>query len=331
MVDLAGHDWKGFYNDVMTVSASSYYGSTPPYYAMVTSSFYWLTNGTSTGWWKIDFGPGIRCTVTDIDIVVNSVPEPNRAPKDFTIQGSNNDVDWDVLLTVTGETSWGSGESRNYVLTTTGAYRYYKINITANNGDSYLQLGEVYFWGTRAYMDGASDEVTHDWTGLTNGGMTVSASSYHPSFPPYQALDETISQTLYFLLNGTTGWWEIDLGSGNAQTLKAFILQANYVPEPARMPKDFTIQGSNNDVDWDVLLTVTGQTDWLKGETRLFLLSSYASYQYYKIDITANNGDGGYTQLGEVYLYILPDGWPEMPITVQRSSMFLVFPQFTVQ
>lgn len=42
--------------------------------------------------------------------------EQNRSPKDFTIQGSNDFSDWDVLATFTGETGWTSGATRGFTV-----------------------------------------------------------------------------------------------------------------------------------------------------------------------------------------------------------------------
>ena len=57
-----------------------------------------------------------------------------RAPKDFTLQGSSNGVDWVVMDTRTGETGWGDGEARLYIFTNTVPYSHFKFNISANNG-----------------------------------------------------------------------------------------------------------------------------------------------------------------------------------------------------
>jgi hypothetical protein len=55
---------------------------------------------------------------------------------------------WTTIDTRTGQTSWGSGEARNFVLgSTPAAARYFKIVVTANNGDtSYTDFGEIYLY-----------------------------------------------------------------------------------------------------------------------------------------------------------------------------------------
>lgn len=111
---------------------------------------YWLTSaGNPTGWLKIDMGSGNTFVIHQYEIQVNSVPEPNRAPKDWTLQGSNNDSDWTTIDTVAGETAWGNAEKRLFSCDDVStAYRYFKVVVTANNGDAnYLQIAELFLWG----------------------------------------------------------------------------------------------------------------------------------------------------------------------------------------
>ena len=58
----------------------------------------------------------------------------NQTPKDFTLQGSNNDVDWDVVDTVVGSSGWGAGETREFAIDSPAGYRYYKVDVTAVDG-----------------------------------------------------------------------------------------------------------------------------------------------------------------------------------------------------
>ena len=63
------------------------------------------------------------------------------------MEGSTDKIAWDTLDTVAGETNWGSGETRVYVCDTANtAYRYFRLNVSANNGDTYLIVGEMYLY-----------------------------------------------------------------------------------------------------------------------------------------------------------------------------------------
>lgn len=110
---------------------------------------YWLNDGlTQAGWVKIDLGSGNEKVLHNYSVQVNTIPEPTRAPKVWTVQGSNDDATWSTLDTVTGQTDWSSGETRDFICDIKNtAYRYFRINITENNGDTYLQLAELYLYG----------------------------------------------------------------------------------------------------------------------------------------------------------------------------------------
>ena len=105
----------------------------------------WLSsNGQTTGWLKFDFGSGNTHIVLKYTLSFYSGSSVTRAPKSWTLQGSNNDVDWDVLDTQTNVIAWSSSEMRTYSFANSTAYRYYKLNITANQGDSdYVAVGEL--------------------------------------------------------------------------------------------------------------------------------------------------------------------------------------------
>jgi hypothetical protein len=71
----------------------------------------------------------------------------------------------------------------------------------------------------------------------------------------------------------------------------------------ARSPKTWAFLGSNDGSTWTTLDTEASQTSWGTPETRNFGFSASANYRYFKINITANNGDGTYTGFAEMQLY----------------------------
>jgi hypothetical protein len=289
--------------------ASSYYVTLPPYKAFnnsVSGSAYWVTNGTSTGYLQIDLGDGNTHKCASYAIQVNTVPEPNRAPKDFTLQGSNNDSNWDVLDTQTDQTSWGNGEKRTFSgLAGTTAYRYFKLNVTANNGDTYLQCGELYLYEPAYALDFAPHNMTSN---SAPSPYEASASTNHALLPPYKAFDNNLSTLGYWATTGTdVGWLKIDLGETGGKALGSYGIQTNVIPENTRAPKDWTMQGSHNDSAWTTLDTVTDEIDWGIGETRFFTCDvSSEEFRYYKIDVTENNG-GDVLAIGELFLLPPPN------------------------
>ncbi|MBE7175929.1 MAG: DUF1735 domain-containing protein [Mucilaginibacter polytrichastri] len=67
---------------------------------------------------------------------------------------------------------------------------------------------------------------------------------------------------------------------------------------PDRDPKNWQLLGSNDGVNWTVLDTRNEEKFALRGQTNTYTFDNKVKFQYYKLDITANNG-GGLFQLGE--------------------------------
>lgn len=82
--------------------------------AVQGGGFVWYSSGGPPDWLKIDLGSGNGIAPTSFKITAPDTP--NRAPKDFTVAGSNDDTNWTTLKTVTGETGWSASEERTFAL-----------------------------------------------------------------------------------------------------------------------------------------------------------------------------------------------------------------------
>ena len=72
--------------------------------------------------------------------------EPTRDFKDWTLQGSTDGVVWDILDTQTGHAVWAARNSTlDFAFSNLKAYKFYKFDVTANNGGSATQLSEIGF------------------------------------------------------------------------------------------------------------------------------------------------------------------------------------------
>jgi len=85
-------------------------------------------------WLSIDMGSAI--TISDYDI--SSVVDPDNglnAPKDFIIQGSNDDLNWEDIDSQVN-VSWANGEStKNFLLSSVSSpYRYFRLYLVSSTG-----------------------------------------------------------------------------------------------------------------------------------------------------------------------------------------------------
>ncbi len=100
----------------------------------------WLGRANANVWVQYQ----LDTPITVVKYTLSSANDsPTRDPKNFTLQGSQNGTDWTVIDTETNQTWTGRFTTNTYAsFTNTTAYLYYRIYITANNGDSYIQLSE---------------------------------------------------------------------------------------------------------------------------------------------------------------------------------------------
>ncbi len=96
----------------------------------------WAVNG-STGWLQVDTGSPTAIWKYDLKAIGLSI---GREPEDWQLQGSNDGINFDVIDTQSGINNWTVREVKEFELTTPAMYRYYRLNITDNNGDSFTGL-----------------------------------------------------------------------------------------------------------------------------------------------------------------------------------------------
>lgn len=93
-----------------------------------------------------------------------------RAPKNFTIEASNDNSSWTVLGTQTDQTSWVTYTSKSYLFSNAAAYLYYRLHTTSVNGSSSsTTLSELSY----SYLIPDAEAPT----GLTATAGTITGSS----------------------------------------------------------------------------------------------------------------------------------------------------------
>jgi hypothetical protein len=205
------------------VDASSSNGSYPATNAFDdggnTNESRWLAHGNQLPnvWISYDFGMSTQ--VYAYTIQSQSWRNAERAPKDWTLQASNDSTSWTVIDTVSGESGWARWETRRFDVSSFGSYRYYKLVISDNNGDNTVGIGEIEFITTNLSdgMFGNALDLNGDHVDLPfkidqagTNGMSLSAWIY-----PRQIDGGTDNERMIF---GTDngGWdWSMAIRAGS--------------------------------------------------------------------------------------------------------------------
>jgi hypothetical protein len=104
----------------------------------------WFNGTGATDWLQYRFAAGKRHPLSRYILTTgNDVPE--RDPKDWQVQGSNDGTNWTTLDTRTGQSFPVRLQAYAYDIPLTAAYEYYRLNITANGGATGIQLTELQF------------------------------------------------------------------------------------------------------------------------------------------------------------------------------------------
>jgi hypothetical protein len=192
-----------------TYSADNANGSYPPSKAFndLTGNNEAFLNNSSTTWIKIDFGVGTTKTAVTYTMICwngDSNRAQNESPKTWTFEGSNNDSTWDVLDTQANVATWGILEKRTYNFSNSTGYRYYRWNVTANQGSiDRVQMTEL------EIMESANSNPINEYISVVDTFAQITdTSSWSEINEVNTEVTETLnSQNVYY-------WLSFDPASG---------------------------------------------------------------------------------------------------------------------
>lgn len=124
----------------------------------------WRTDNThSTGWISYEFKePKVIGKYTIISLADTSQAS---APRDWTFEGSNDGTNWVVLDTQSNQINWEPKEKREFTFSNSSKYKIYRLNVSANNGSTNLQIMEIEMMETykNVYSLGVKNPTDEDF------------------------------------------------------------------------------------------------------------------------------------------------------------------------
>ena len=183
--------------------------------------------------------------VTEYKLMVQDFSFEKRGPKDFMLQGSDDNSSWTTLDTENNQTGWTADETRSYLLDSPGTYSYYKLLISAAEGsDTYIGFREIELWGVNGKTFPADSRYTFELTPNTDpatinlsidagaatgadGNSTVASSAVIQYESPLTRADDL---TLWYQFNENNSTTAVDSAGSNPGTLTNMDQLAAWMP-----------------------------------------------------------------------------------------------------
>lgn len=204
----------------------------------------------------------------------------------FAIQRSADGVTFQTLATI-------DESSSNYTdngLSASAPYLYKVCSIKNGKKSAYSKVVGVATKSISKLTD-ITDDINQVFTVQLENPSSVNEKSV-------KAIDNDISTK--YLFYATSGWLQFYYPNG--AVVKQYLLSsANDAAD--RDPKDWTLEGSADGSIWTVLDTRTSQKFGGRFSNLHFGLENTTSYNYYRLNIQKNNGNGSMIQLSEVKLF----------------------------
>ncbi|TAG09590.1 MAG: hypothetical protein EAZ42_06495 [Verrucomicrobia bacterium] len=143
----------------------------------------WLTF-SNAGWIRYAFGSGASWTITSY-AVTSANDAPERDPRNWTLQGSNNGNDWTTVDTRSNETFSARLQRRVFTVASPGTFSSYRLNVSANQSGSILQLAELELYsgsGSTVTAPAITSALTATATQNSSFSYTITASNSPTSY-----------------------------------------------------------------------------------------------------------------------------------------------------
>lgn len=151
------------------------------------------------------------------------------------------------------------------IIASARSFRYMRVYITANNGlDSYSEFQQIEF------------ALQPEGVDITTAATPAYQSSYYPDRPARNLVSNAFDGANYIWTSatGVSGphWVAFDLLFPQ-DVVEVRIYPTNLHPWQGRAPKDFIIQGSEDNVTWVDIKGFYGVSGWVPGGGKVFSLN----------------------------------------------------------
>lgn len=181
--------------------------------------------------------------------------------------------------------------------------RYWRIYITANEGNSYSEINSI-------------ELATSNYGANIATGGTASSSGDFGGNAASQAFDASLTTVWTSAGSTLPHWIGYDFGPGNEKQIKSVGIYGAGSGYTMRSPKNFLVQYSVDGSNWTTAWSVSNQPNWGVIEYRLFsekltpngyVGNPWGNHSFWRIDILSSEY-ASYYSLGELQFRTSPGG-----------------------
>jgi len=181
-----------------------------------------------------------------------------------------------------------------------------------------LSRDEADFWGVESPLDPSLRTAAHHFDYESSTGV-ASASIEESNAVAWEAVaehaNEIVADRRWLALTNTLCWWQYK--GTEKRILKSWRIRAANI---GRLPQRFTIEGSNDGLNWTAIDSTYTNSDFNIGGSNLWgdledTSANTTAYLYHRINITANGSDPSLT------------GFASMEFNTELPSDYYLIPQ----
>ena len=277
----------------------------------------WFDNHMPTPvWLQYKFGSGAAWALSKYSLTSGD-DLPERGPRDWEFQASNDGANWTTLDSQTGQFFALRQQTKSYSFNNATPYRLYRLNVTASQETGQgLQLAELDLgWKKLAQEIGNSDD------GLllrnSNALVTASVADVEPGAGADMVHDQ--KEATSWFSGKTNGSVWLQYGFNDVAWAISQYKLVSATAETNTDPRDWQLLASNDGKAWTVLDRETNQVFTARRQAGRYAFPNQTPYRLYRLNITANAaGDEGGVRLAEFQLWS-----DDTPTVVSASAEFL--------
>lgn len=260
---------------------------------------------SSPEWLSVDLGSPNVCN--GISIRGRTDAFADQTPRDYSLQGSNDNITWTEVFRQVGMPS-SIGDLKTFYFNNIVGYRYYRLFVRSATSTTRINVNQLdLLYNIDPLLNYKFIDAVPLMTADIQNGITISASGYVSSptaEPPFQAFNGVLANVWTQAVAATTAspvWLMIDFGAGVTKKIVKYRIGARGANFD-QMPKDWSLEGSNDGINFTNLGGFRANWTWTAFQVREWEIPNSDFYRYYRIVITANNGHVGYTGLAQLQL-----------------------------